>query len=443
MTSVKRDEGEQCDMCVIDGSATEMWNVSHWNGDAGELRASLAKMSLSPDVYRHICIILDDAEPTRYATLLACLINSASQLSRAERDFLLQLDPTEDCNTEANQLLKHIQLSQKALAQWQALAAQDQQLILQPETQRRSASASAHSGQGSQLSIIPLTRALSDPTVCQKRAHSTTPAEGEQIRQIMRTKLQQEPSGEVTAMLDIGPPSLHAELLATRDTWPELWEKQGVSWPTSARAEFPLERSSTEVWMKAVQREPTKLIHMVQLFPFPEELLGSLGDTVLQAWTAAWRRTCLQGRLTAYRGRTTDKSTRKWLDDWIVKLSRPAPHNLPSLVDNNDDWRRLRNCGYGNDMVLKLCDVGNKSRLAQHIICAIVYDKEIQVLTGLEDSEEQGVLSRLLRHLDALKTENTYREAYAVTKNTVDWFAVARFFSSAFEHGGAQRPHQY
>ena len=62
------------------------------------------------------------------------------------------------------------------------------------------------------------------------------------------------------------------------------------------------------------------------------------------------------------------------------------------------------------------------------------------MLTGQEASNEHGVLSRLLRHLEALKTVNSYREAFAVINKPGDWFAVACFFFSAFRtrRGGTQ-----
>ena len=84
---------------------------------------------------------------------------------------------------------------------------------------------------------------------------------------------------------------------------------------------------SAVVLIHGVQREPTKLMLILQGVLFPQELLGSLNDKVIQAWTAAWRHACLQGRLAAHCGRTKDKSTQKWLDDWTAKLLRPAPHN--------------------------------------------------------------------------------------------------------------------
>ncbi|TDH67384.1 hypothetical protein CCR75_000793 [Bremia lactucae] len=118
---------------------------------------------------------------------------------------------------------------------------------------------------------------------------------------------------------------------------------------------------------------------MVQRFPFSEELLGSLSDKVLQAWTAleANMFTRAFGSLPRQDKR---KSTQKWLDDWNAKLSCQAPHNLPPLIDSNNDWKRLRNCGSGDDTILYF-----------------VYKKQVRVLTGHEYSEESGKLIRLLR----------------------------------------------
>ncbi|TDH73978.1 uncharacterized protein CCR75_002981 [Bremia lactucae] len=137
---------------------------------------------------------------------------------------------------------------------------------------------------------------------------------------------------------------------------------------------------------------------------------------------------CLEANmLTAYRGRTKDKSTQKWLDEWMAKLLHLAPHNLSSLFE--------------------ILIIGNVYttvvRLAHHIICAVIYGKEIRVLTGQEACNEHGVLLRLLRHLEALRSVTCYRDAFAAPNKTFDWFAVASLFSSAFEHGGAGSTRHY
>ena len=62
-------------------------------------------------------------------------------------------------------------------------------------------------------------------------------------------------SGGPIAVKDMGSHDLAAQLLNTRDSWPELWEKQGISWPASARTAFLLERSGIEAWMQAVKRD--------------------------------------------------------------------------------------------------------------------------------------------------------------------------------------------
>ncbi|TDH73977.1 uncharacterized protein CCR75_002980 [Bremia lactucae] len=178
-------------------------------------------------------------------------------------------------NTETSRLLEHLQLSRTAVHQWKAIATQERQttpeqrLVTLSNPDLRPACAEASNLSSLQLALVPSTRAHGEASVSQKRAHSTTPAEEEQIRHIMRTKLEQDIPGGTIAMEDMGSPDLPSQPIETRDSWLELWEKHGISWPATARIAFHLERSSTEAWMQAVQREPAKLMHKLQEFPFP------------------------------------------------------------------------------------------------------------------------------------------------------------------------------
>jgi hypothetical protein len=91
------------------------------------------------------------------------------------------------------------------------------------------------------------------------------------------------------------------------------------------------------------------------------------GDSILMAWTARWRRDCLPSSLIAYRRRSEDRALHKWLDEWKAKFTRtPRLTNLQQL-ESTEDWTKLRNRNYGDDPILRLCDVGNKRRLAQHL----------------------------------------------------------------------------
>ncbi|EEY67054.1 uncharacterized protein PITG_17644 [Phytophthora infestans T30-4] len=201
--------------------------------------------------------------------------------------------------------------------------------------------------------------------------------------------------------------------------------------------------SSEEEWILTAKTEPTKLLHMVQRFAFPDELMASLSDKILMEWTAQWRRDCVLASLIAYRSRSDDRGTLKWLDDWKARFARAPPHNLAPLVDSRDDWVKLRSRGYGQDEILKLCDVGNKRRLAQHLMCALIFEKEIRAITARESDSENGALTRLQRHLFALRTVSEFHTAYSADNNSVDWYALARYFSTALEQGGPERGHPY
>ena len=104
-----------------------------------------------------------------------------------------------------------------------------------------------------------------------------------------------------------------AEIHSTRNSWSDLRRQHGEAWQHSEHVAFPLVGSGTKQWIQVVQRDPTTLLRLVQQFPFPEELLVTLNEKVLEAWTADWRRKCLHERLAAYRGRTHDIATQTWL----------------------------------------------------------------------------------------------------------------------------------
>uniref|UniRef100_M4BJJ6 Uncharacterized protein n=1 Tax=Hyaloperonospora arabidopsidis (strain Emoy2) TaxID=559515 RepID=M4BJJ6_HYAAE len=53
--------------------------------------------------------------------------------------------------------------------------------------------------------------------------------------------------------------------------------------------------------MTTAKREPREIFCMLQVLPYPEELLSCLSGSVLEYCTAAWRKGCLQARLASYR----------------------------------------------------------------------------------------------------------------------------------------------
>ncbi|OWZ19207.1 hypothetical protein PHMEG_0006583 [Phytophthora megakarya] len=108
--------------------------------------------------------------------------------------------------------------------------------------------------------------------------------------------------------------------------------------------------------------------------------------------------------------------------------------NVVSTADTRDDWTQLRERGYGQDAVLRLCDVSNKARLAQHLICAAVHEQEIRELTGQTESENNSMMWFLRRHLRELKENRQYATAYYTENQFIDWYRVAQYFTTALEH---------
>ena len=149
--------------------------------------------------------------------------------------------------------------------------------------------------------------------------------------------------------------------------------------------------------------ESRRILTLVRRFPHQSQLLQMLRDDTLVAWYAVWRQEFMYDRLVAYRDRTSDPATTSWLDDWKRRTSRQlARSSLAPLIDNLDDWRRLRTNGYGGDDLLRRCDVKHKEQLARHILCVSPYSAEIRSVTGTDDAKDTGIASQLRRHFAGL-----------------------------------------
>ena len=153
---------------------------------------------------------------------------------------------------------------------------------------------------------------------------------------------------------------------------------------------------------------------------------------MLGQWTAQWRKLCLLDGLQAYRIKVKDPPTVLWLDHWITTTERCRfPSRLAPLIDNSDDWSKLRAAKYAADDVLKLCDPLRRVRLGQHLLCALFFDRKIFALTGAGNkpslpSEQLPWYCRLLRH------NNAYKLAFCPSgEHQVCWQRLVNYFSTA------------
>ncbi|KAE8981757.1 hypothetical protein PR001_g23910 [Phytophthora rubi] len=232
---------------------------------------------------------------------------------------------------------------------------------------------------------------------------------------------------------------IQQQALAVRPDWEVYWKALAGEWSREAQTPFPLATSNNDKWRRAAKLEPVRLLQLAQGFPFTTEVLQPVSDDVLITWTATWRQECMLSGLIAYRERSTDKSTRKWLADWIDRIAQPpVKKGLAPLIDISDDWERLRIRAYGDDALLRRCDFGRKLTLAQHILCAILYDKEIRVLTGTDDAEDTSIPAQVRRHLNGLRTIKSYKAAYRAADKQINWVGVERYFQTALEQDQLQ-----
>jgi hypothetical protein len=194
-----------------------------------------------------------------------------------------------------------------------------------------------------------------------------------------------------------------------KEEWLELWDRMHEIWPRTAQMGFPKVTSTATEWIAVAKKEPVQLLHLVQKFHYAADLLAAMSEEVREMWTTDWRKDCIVNGIAGYRIRTGDKVTRVWLEDWKRRIQHHQSQKQGSPEDAKEDWLKMRSRGYGKDEVLKLCDPANKGRLANHLLCALVYEKEIRIMTDREDESDNGGRTRLVRHLQALNTVLSFR----------------------------------
>ena len=75
-----------------------------------------------------------------------------------------------------------------------------------------------------------------------------------------------------------------------------------------------------------------------------------------------------------------------------------------NLGDNVDSWKKMRFYHYGNDELLRLCDPGRRVKFSHHMLCAHLYQVEIEELLSVT---EIGASSRTVMeaHIQLLHNE--------------------------------------
>ena len=223
-----------------------------------------------------------------------------------------------------------------------------------------------------------------------------------------------------------------------RDDWPGLWLSLIHEWPPSALTACPRVDSTTAEWVLTAQQDPIALLHHLRRFVFPCELLASLDVQVLVHLAARWRQDSLLSGLHSFRTKVASASLQDWLGCWIDRATSTAARSgLSPLLDNGDDWHKLRELKYAADDILKLCDPCRKVRYSQHLLCALLFEHEIGVLTeGVAVPSSPDLQIR--RHLQLLKQNTAYKSAfYQDDRQYVDWRAVESFFYSALTPAAA------
>ena len=228
-----------------------------------------------------------------------------------------------------------------------------------------------------------------------------------------------------------------------RDDWAAAWDLMEPAWPNPQTLPFPNANSSTLEWERVARLAPDHLLWLVKRFVFPGELLQILDTSVFVQWMTESRRDCVVDALQRYSETPMDEQSKSWVLRWLDNARRrPDDTMLAPLIDNMDDWTKLEARSYAGDDLLKLCDPRRRSRLSHHLLCALLYDKEIAALVEGFSSVTR-VAGKIRSHFKLIATNAKYKEAYYSSTNLADWAAIESFFYAGLARLEEKPLHQY
>jgi hypothetical protein len=228
---------------LLRGSSQEPWDPDKWDGNIVELRQRMTGLTIPHELQCEIHLILEQAEPQRYAELLAFLINTASQFSQQQRDRILALDLRYEGAVGTTAVLQQYQIPLTVLRQWhenlERLRLEEQEQMQRSDEVAASQSDSEYEPSPDNYQNTPLqerrmttrqqSHAQSAPPESQadqpKRAHTLTLIEGEKIRLVLRSNSGPIPVVKQAASNGSDPsPEQALQRQQERQSWADQWQ---------------------------------------------------------------------------------------------------------------------------------------------------------------------------------------------------------------------------
>lgn len=220
------------------------------------------------------------------------------------------------------------------------------------------------------------------------------------------------------------------ERKATERLLEEHWESYQPEWNQEPTCSFPTLSARPEVWSKAAVCEWERIFEMLRASPGPHYILNHLRVPILVDLTQALREQVIEAGLHRLSLSSEEAETKLWVMDWFARInSAQTPLQRAAILNSKENWQHLRKMKYGGIDTLRLSQPSQREKLSYYIICALVYEEEIQLLNTDEAKSPKTAAEGVEMLISTVKQSKELKVAFKKVEELGEWSGLSILMS--------------
>uniref|UniRef100_K3WY18 Uncharacterized protein n=1 Tax=Globisporangium ultimum (strain ATCC 200006 / CBS 805.95 / DAOM BR144) TaxID=431595 RepID=K3WY18_GLOUD len=165
---------------------------------------------------------------------------------------------------------------------------------------------------------------------------------------------------------------------------------------------------------------------MLKTSPGPHHVLNHLRGQTLVDLTQVLREQVIEEGLKRLALRTDQADTREWITGWFDRIATATTkQQRAALLNSKEDWSKLGKMKYRGLEVLRLCHPTQQEKLSRYIICAVVYEEELQTFRSRDAEIPDSMYEAIEDFCEMMKQTRELKAAFKSGEELSEWSALS------------------
>jgi|UniRef100_K3WC40 hypothetical protein len=111
--------------------------------------------------------------------------------------------------------------------------------------------------------------------------------------------------------------------------------------------------------------------------------------------------------------------------DWFKRIATAEkPLQRAVILNTKEDWQHLKRMKYGGIDILCLSHPSQREKLSYYIVCALVYEEEIQIFKNHEAKTSEAAAEVVEMLISTVKQSKEFKAAFKNVEELGEWSAL-------------------